>query len=361
MLKINPNLHFEGIGGIQMQSLGCDSLYEMEKLSVMGLVEVLQHLPELFRIRSHLIEHWIQNPPDVFIGIDAPDFNLPLETKLKQAGIKTVHYVSPTLWAWREGRHKKLKAATTLVLAIFPFEQQYLQQFKINARYIGHPLADQIAFQKETTESRLTLKIDPHKMTLAILAGSRMGELKRHAALFIQSAALLQKQYPDLQCISNFATDKTKAYFMQQWALVAPDLKIHCYQHQTETVLGACDIAIVASGTVTLEGLLVGRLMVVGYRLSPLTYWIIRGFKLFKLPYFSMVNILAERKIVPELLQADCQAQKISQAAQTLLKAESQTLLERYQDIRQQLKCNASQQGAKAVFDLLDDKSLPDL
>ena len=356
MLKQNPQIEFEGIAGTQMQALGCRSLYPMEKLSVMGLVEVLQHLPELMKMRRDLIKHWINNPPDVVIGLDAPDFNLVLETTLKKAGIPTVHYVSPTLWAWREGRHKKLKAATDLLLAIFPFEEAYLKKFNINATYIGHPLADKIQPQKNTTAARQVLDLK-ESTTVALLAGSRMGEIKRHSAIFIEAALLLQKKDPEIQFISNFATQKTQDYFIQQLQEQAPNLKITCFQTETAQIFAACDIAIVASGTVTLEGLLVGRLMVVCYRLNPLTYGIIQLFKLVKIHYFSMINILADQALAPELLQSKCRADLIVNEVEKLLQDKNNNKkYPIYQRIRQQLKCNASQQGAKAIFKLINQK-----
>ena len=254
-----PDLHVEGIGGAEMQKAGCDCLYPMEKLAVMGFIEPLGRLPELLRIRRTLIKRWTQQPPDLVIGIDAPDFNLHLEAKLHQAGLNTVHYVSPSVWAWRAKRVKKMQGNIDLMLTLFPFEVEFYRQHDIPAECVGHPLADEIPLTTDSIQARKKLGLPEDANILAILPGSRSGEIQRLAPDFIAAAKALKHQHPELLFVSPMINDKIKQEYKQICQEIAPDLPITLINRESRTVMAASDIILMASGTAVLEGLFVGR------------------------------------------------------------------------------------------------------
>ncbi len=355
---LQPDIRFEGIGGPQMAEQGLESRFPMERLSVMGLVEVLGRLPELLKMRRELIRHWLQSPPDLFIGVDAPDFNLKLEQRLKAASIPTVHYVSPTVWAWRQKRVKKIRAAADLVLSIFPFEQEFLQTHGIPCTYVGHPLARQYPLQPDRQAARQHLGLPPDASVLAVLPGSRGGEVQRLARPFLQTAAACAQQIPGLAVIAPLATQKTQAAFHQACRKYAPELDVVTARNNTPEVLAAADVVLVASGTATFEALLCKRPMVVGYKLNPLTYQIIQKLGMLKINHVSMANLLSEEPLAPEFIQQSCEADQLLPAVMRLFqdKALVAQIEQQYARVHSSLIMDTNRLAAQAVMDMLEEK-----
>jgi len=353
-----PDARFVGVGGPLMIEQGCQSLFSMERLSVMGLVEVLKHLPELLSIRKRLINHFRQDPPDVFIGIDAPDFNLGLETALKKAGIPTVHYVSPTVWAWRPGRVKKIRAAVDLMLSIFPFETDFLKQHQVPVQYVGHPLADEIPLQNDRPAAREQLRVGDKPHVVAMLPGSRMGEIQSLSATFIQAAMQLTERYPDIHFLVPLINQRTREAFETILHREAPDLPVTLIDGQARTAMIAADVVLTASGTATLEALLLGRAMVVAYRLNALTYWIVKRFNLVRIPYVAMANLLAEEALAPEFIQHAATPGALADALSELIESPERVkqIQQRYQQLHRQLQQDSSRKAAEAVLSLVDRK-----
>jgi len=296
-----------------MMAEGAESLFPMEKLSVSGYVEVIRHLPELLSIRRQLAKRFIEDRPDVFIGVDAPDFNLALETKLRSKGIRTVHYISPSIWAWRAERIHKIKRAVDHMLAVFPFEEAIYEKAGIPVSYVGHPLADQMPLDPDRDGARSQLRLAKAGPAVAMLPGSRMKELVAHADLVIEAARILHKERPDLRFFIPLATRETRDYFEARlYALEANELPITILFGHARLALNAADVALVASGTATLEAALARCPMVITYRVPKLTYWLMMRKAL--LPYVGLPNILAGEFIVPELLQEDATPQNLAQA-----------------------------------------------
>ncbi|WP_428607775.1 lipid-A-disaccharide synthase [Sedimenticola sp.] len=354
--KRYPDACFEGVGGPLMTEQGCNSLFAMERLSVMGLVEVLKHLPELLSIRKQLRNHFLQSPPDVFIGIDAPDFNLGLETALKKAGIPTVHYVSPTVWAWRPGRVKKIRAAVDLMLSIFPFEAEFLEKHRIPVRYVGHPLADEIPLENDRSAARAALNVTDKPHVVALLPGSRMGEIESLAAIFIQAAVRLTARYPDVHFLVPLINRRTRTAFEAILNREAPDLSVSLIDGQSRRAMIAADAVLTASGTATLEAMLLKRAMVVAYRLNALTYWIVNRFKLVKIPYVSMANLLAGEALAPEFIQDAATPEALAQALSELLESPERVghIQQRYRELHEALQQDSSRQAADAVLSLIE-------
>lgn len=353
-----PDARFVGVGGPLMIEQGCQSLFSMERLSVMGLVEVLKHLPELLSIRKQLINHFCQDPPDVFIGVDAPDFNLGLETALKKAGIPTVHYVSPTVWAWRPGRVKKIRAAVDLMLSIFPFETEFLNQHQVPVHYVGHPLADEIPLQNDRSAAREQLHVADKPHVVAMLPGSRMGEIHALSATFIQAAMQLTTHYPDIHFLVPLINQRTLEAFETILHREAPDLPITLIDGQARTAMIAADVVLTASGTATLEALLLGRAMVVAYRLNALTYWIVKRFNLVRIPYVAMANLLAEEALAPEFIQHAATPGALADALSELIESPERIkqIQQRYQQLHRQLQQDSSRKAAEAVLSLVEQR-----
>jgi lipid-A-disaccharide synthase len=348
-----PDVQFEGIAGPLMQSAGCQVLFPAEKLAVMGFVEVLAHLPELLRIRRTLRRHFLDHPPDLFIGVDAPDFNLALERRLKRAGIPTVHYVSPSVWAWRRKRLAGIAKSVDLMLTLFPFEADLYRDRQIPVHFVGHPLADRIPEHCRRRAVRLALKLPERGRILALLPGSRRSEVSRLAEPFLGAALWLRNQLPDLQFIAPLATEATREQFEAVRRRVAPDLPVTILESQSREAMCAADAVLLASGTATLECLLLKRPMVVAYRLSPITYWLAR--RLLTVPYYSLPNNLAGRSLVPEITQQDVTPERLGEALLGYLRdpEASKELVEAFTGIHHQLRRDASRSAAHAVLELL--------
>lgn len=354
------NAEFEGIGGAQMIAEGFNSLYPMERLSVMGLVEVMGRIKELFSIRDGLVSRWQENPVDIFIGIDAPDFNLRVSSQLKPLGIKTVQYVSPSVWAWRQSRVHGIRAAVDLVLCLFPFEVDFYHKHDVAAAFVGHPLAQQIPVYYDQQQAKQLLGLDADQKVIGLLPGSRSGEVSRLAPLLFDSAALLLKDQPDLKfvvpAINPLRFKQIEEFLQQQPSAVQKAVTIlSAKDHQGNIgrqVMAASDLVLLASGTATLECLLYGRPMVVVYKLHWLTYFIAN--LMVKIPYKSLPNILANREIVPELIQYDATPQRVFSEAKALWKtAKADQQHQTLQQIHQQLQRQNAADPVEAVLSLI--------
>ena len=344
-----PDLAFEGILGPELLKEGGHSLYPMERLSVMGLIEPLGRLPELFRIRRHLIQHFCDNPPDVFIGVDAPDFNLGLEKKLKAHGIPTVHYVSPSVWAWRQGRIKKIKRAVDLMLTLFPFEAKFFEDHQVPVCFTGHPLADQIPLAVNTIEAKEALGFDVSKPVIALLPGSRQGEIKYLAAIFIRSAQLCFEKQKNLQFVMPLVSEAHKATLEHLHQTIAPEVPIKMILRDPHLAMRAADAVLVTSGTATLEVMLHKKPMILAYRMHPINFYIAKC--VVKLSYIALPNLLAGKVIVPEFIQDDATPEKLSGALLQLLSPDFDraSLVEKFTEIHLTLKKNASEVAASAI------------
>ena len=343
----HADIEFIGVGGPLMQAEGLTSYFPMERLSVMGLVEVLGRLPELLKRRKRLIQTLIAEKPDVFIGIDAPDFTLNIELKLRRAGIKTVHYVSPSVWAWRQKRVLKIREGCDLMLTLFPFEARFYQEKGVPVRFVGHSLADTIPLQADRAAARAELGL-PDGPLVALMPGSRGGEVGRLGALFLDAAERLRALRPGVRFVMPCASPQRRVQLEE--LLAGRDLPLTLLDGQSHRALAACDAVLIASGTATLEALLYKRPMVVAYRLAPLTFWILK--RLVKSPYISLPNLLAQRLLVPELLQDDATPEALAQTLSPLIGGgEEQT--RGFDEIHRTLRLDASNQAADAVLSLI--------
>jgi lipid-A-disaccharide synthase len=347
-----PDAEFVGVAGPRMEAEGCEALFDMEELAVMGIVEVLGRLPRLLKVKAELVKYFTENPPDVFVGIDAPDFNLRLELDLKQSGIKTVHYVSPSVWAWRQKRIFKIEAATNLVLAFLPFEKAFYDKFNVPCEFVGHTMADDIPLETDQAAAQDLLNLDGSKRWLAVLPGSRGSEMGMLAAPFIETCKLLKQKHPDLGFVVALVNEKRREQFELTWQETAPELDFVLVNDTARNVMTASDAVLLASGTVALECMLVGRPMVVGYKVKPLTAWIIR--RLVKTKYVSLANILADKPLVTELLQEDCVPEKLSAEVDRILSADNTELLSEFSRMHQSIKCDADNRAAHAVLSLIN-------
>lgn len=346
---------YTGIGGPEMIAAGMQSLYPLEKLSIMGLVEVLPHLPELLRIRRQLAQQLIDNPPDVFIGVDAPDFNLGLAKKMKAAGIRTVHYVAPTVWAWKQERVKVLREVLDLVLSIFPFERDFLREHHVPSIYVGHPLADQVPLDPDPARARAALGLPRDVPLLALLPGSRVNEIRRLSKPFLEAAVALAREIPDLRVAAPMVNGRIHELFEQQRQRLAPDLDCTLVDKQSGLVLEAADVVLTASGTATLQTLLYKKPMVVGYRINAITYRLLKLFARIKVSYIAMANLLAGEALAPEFIQHQCTAENITPALLRLMteRLQIEEIQQRYRGIHKQLRQNAANKAADAVLQLL--------
>jgi len=350
-----PALECFGVAGPKMIAAGCEAWAGAEELAVMGLAEVLHHLPRLLRLRASLVDRFLAARPDVFVGIDAPEFNLGLAKRLHAQGLRTVQYVSPQVWAWRQGRVRNIGRACDLVLCLLPFETAFYSRHGVPAVFVGHPLADQIPLEVDRAGARAALGVSGSATLVALLPGSRVGEVERLAADFLRAAAWLAERRPDLQFIAPMATERAREAFESKRAEVPTAPKILLLEGRAQQALAASDAAIVASGTATLETLLSRRPMVVAYRLGALTAFLLRKLRLVKVPYFSQPNLLVGRALVPELFQEQVSGAALGEALLGRLsdRAYLRELDEEFRKVHQTLRGGAAARAAEAILALL--------
>jgi len=346
-----PNADFSGIGGQRMIAEGFESKYLMSKLSVFGLFEVIKHLPELLGIRKELKKTILDEQPDVFIGIDAPDFNLKLERDLHERGIKTVHYVSPTVWAWRPKRIKHLIGSLNALLCIFPFEETYFKNTPVPAHFIGHPLADKYENDEGILAARELLNIDPETPVLTMMPGSREGELNRHSLIFLEAAKRYRDEVPNLKVLVPMPDKAASDIFNSIYKESGFELDLEVKEMASSTLISASNSVLVASGTATLEVMLLQKPMVVAYKPSALTSWVFKTFNLLKAPFVSMPNLIAGKELVKEFLHERVTVDALSEELLRLHNNPSavQTMVNEFQSMKSQLTCNADVQAAKVV------------
>jgi len=347
----------EGIGGELMISEGCLSLFPMEKLSVMGLVEVLDSYMELVGIRKRLLEHFTADPPDVFIGIDAPDFNLGLEQNLHRQEIPTVHYVSPSVWAWRRRRLSKIRESVDLMLTLFPFETAIYRENNIEAVYVGHPLAEKIKLKPDKLAARDRLGLDKSTVIIGIMPGSRNNEIRRLLPPFLESAKLCHLEFPNIQFVSSVLDSKTIEYCEQiQLSLSAQDLPLKMFKDKAHDVLEASDVLVLASGTVTLEAMLFKKPMVVAYKLNPVSHFIVK--MMTYIDHAALPNLLSGQEVVPECLQNKCSADNLFKHIKDWInKPEKINDIEhQFTEIHSKLKLDSGVLASRAILNLLEKK-----
>ena len=347
----HPDIEFIGVGGPRMQAEGLQSHFPMERLAVMGLVEVLGRLRELLRRRKDLVRMLIAAKPDVFIGIDAPDFNLNIELKLRRAGIRTVHYVSPSVWAWRQKRVLKIKQACDLMLALFPFEARFYEEHAVLVRFVGHPLANTIPLEADRIGARERLGLPQDACVVALLPGSRGGEVGKLGALFLDTAQRLLQDRPELRFVLPCASPERRVQIEEM--LAGRDLPVQLLDGASHEALAACNAVLIASGTATLEALLYKRPMVVAYKVAPMTYRILK--RLVKSPYISLPNLLAGRLLVPELIQDAATPEALGATLLPLLD-DGSVQTESFDAIHRALRQDASAQAAEAVLALVEKR-----
>ncbi|MFT6269371.1 MAG: lipid-A-disaccharide synthase [Alphaproteobacteria bacterium] len=357
-----PNCQIEGIGSEALNNLGMRSLFDMNELSVMGLVEVIKHLPRLLHIRKTVVKHFLDNPPDIFIGVDAPDFNLRVETTLKAAGIPTVHYVSPTVWAWREKRIYKIAKATNLVLGVFPFEQQIYDKYSIPFKFVGHTMADDVPLLVDQAQVRQTLNL-PQDVSadtpiLALLPGSRAREIDSLLGIFLDTFETLKENEPELRAIIPAVNE---ARMLQIENMLCDNKHKHhivVTREPARDVMIAANAVLLASGTAALEAMLCKRPMVVAYIMPRLTHMIMK--RMYKPNYFALPNILANELLVPEFLQKEVNAANLAKELNRVWRQDSEItnmIIEKFTRIHKSLKCDADIQSASAVLQLIEQHS----
>jgi len=323
-----PDARFVGVGGPRMRAVGFDAWHDITELSVMGLAEVLRHLPRLLRLRKSLAERLAVLKPDVFIGIDAPDFNLGLEKRLKRAGTRTVHYVSPSIWAWRENRARKIGESADRVLCLFPMEPAIYAKYGVDARFVGHPLADRFALDPDRDAARKEIGLAAEAPALAVLPGSRLSEIRRLGRTFLDATQRVAAAIPGLQIVIPAANEacrrelETILNSAGSWARSQGSRTPNpiLLEGQAHHAMVAADVVLLASGTAALEAMLAKRPMVVGYRIAPFTHAVVKGLGMLKTNVYSLPNVLADRALVPELMQGDCTPERLADAVLDLFR-----------------------------------------
>jgi lipid-A-disaccharide synthase len=349
----NPDAECAGVPGPAMQAAGCAPWASSEDLAVMGLVEVVRHLPRISRVMTTVKARLAADPPDVYVGIDAPDFNLRVERHARRSGIPTVHYVSPSVWAWREGRVKGLRESCDLVLCLLPFEADFLNARGVAAEFVGHPLADELPVDPDPGPARAALGLPAAVPVVAVLPGSRRGEVERLGPVFAATIATLARQDPGLRFVVPAATPALRALLSTQLAGLPADC-VTLVDGQSQQAMVASDVVLLASGTATLEAMLLRRPMVVAYRLAPLTWALVRGLNLVRVAWVSLPNLLAGEALVPELLQAAATPARLAEAVRAQLAGrDRQVLLGRFDALRTRLQQDASVRAAAAVGRIL--------
>jgi lipid-A-disaccharide synthase len=349
----DPNIEFEGVAGPEMQAAGCKALEDAEALAVMGLIEPIREIPRLLRLRRFLAERWTENPPDVFVGIDAPDFNLALERRLHDRGVKTVHYVSPSVWAWRQGRVKTIARAVDKVLCLLPFEKSFYDDQDVAAEFVGHPMADRTPVNPDTAAARKALGISATRV-LAVLPGSRKSEVLRVGPIFAETCARLASADPELAFVSPMATPALKTLFLEQLITAGIADRFNLTDRQAELVITAADVALLVFGTATLQTALLRTPMIGAHKVAGLTYAIAKGLNIVKVPYYSLPNLLTDEPLVPEFLQHEAQPAALEAAVRDLLEdsARREYIAERFGVLRDTLARGADERSAEAVLKL---------
>ena len=349
----DPNATFEGVAGPAMLAAGCEQWEPAESLAVMGLVEPLAHIPRLLRLRKELFSRWRASPPDVFVGIDAPDFNLSLEKMLREQGIRTVHYVSPSVWAWRQGRIKTIKAAVDKMLCILPFEKMLYDTHGVDAEFVGHPKADSTPAYANASEARQSLGLGAGEF-VAVLPGSRAGEVARLGVMLAKTASLLAKLRPGIRFLTPVASPSLRPVFKQQLEDAGIDDKFLLLDGESETVMMAADVVLLASGTAALEAALLGKPTIATYRLAPVTYAIVAGLRLVKLSHYTLPNLLTATPLVPEFFQRNAKPAMIADEVASLLDdpERRRMISDEFAKLRTELALDADQRAADAVFEL---------
>lgn len=350
--KHAPSARFVGICGPRMQALGGTSLHPMSSISIMGVDGLLQNLSRILRIRRDLLRYFLDNPPDLFVGIDVPDFNLGLEGQLKRAAINTVHYVSPTVWAWRGYRIRKIRRSVNHMLTLFPFEAAFYRRHNVPVTFVGHPIADEIVTVADTWQSREQLGLPTRGQMVALLPGSRLNELQRHAKLFVDTAKWLYQRHPDLSFVAAVVDQNMCEYFARLLQTRGPNLPVHLVVDRAREAMAASDVVLLASGTATLEAALLGRPMVVTYKVSRLTQVLVRMFA--RVDHYCMPNILLQARVVPEFVQDLATPENLGEAVQPYLLDDTRVKQLRYEfdQIRAQLEQNANDRAACAIISL---------
>jgi lipid-A-disaccharide synthase len=345
---------FFGVAGPRMVAAGCDCWYPVEELAVMGLAEIVRHLPRLLALRRNLVGRLAGAAPDAFIGIDSPEFNLRVARQMKARGVATVQYVSPQVWAWRQGRVRTIGRSVDLVLCVLPFEVDFYRSHDVQAEFVGHPLADRIAMVSDQAAARAALGFSRPGQVVAVLPGSRMGEVTRLAPPFAATIAWLAAQRPEMEFVAPMANAAARAEFERCLAEFAPGVRVQVVEGRTQQCMAASDAVLLASGTATLEATLVKRPMVVAYRVAPLTNWLLRRFDVFKAEHFALPNLLAARRLVPELFQDDVRPEVLGPAVLGQIdRTDRDELVAAFTAIHQQLRRDASARAADAILELL--------
>lgn len=357
-----PDAEFAGVGGDRMREAGFDAWHDAGELAVMGLAEVLRHLPRLLRLRRGLRERLLAWRPDVFVGIDAPDFNLGVERWLKRRGVATVHYVSPSVWAWREGRAAKIGQSADRVLCLFPMEPPIYARHGVDARFVGHPLADEMPLEPDRTAARATLGLPPDAPILALLPGSRTGEIERLGADFLEAAALVRDALPEVRVVAPMADRRARATFERVLAASPARTRLGdaltVIDGQARTLMIASDVVLLASGTATLEAMLAKRPMVVAYKVAAATYRLVKGLGMLKVTRYALPNILAGEDVVPELMQHDCTPSKLADAVLRWFRDPQAVaaLAPRFMNLHRELRRDASARAAEAVAEVVSSR-----
>jgi lipid-A-disaccharide synthase len=349
-----PGARFAGIPGPRMLAAGCEAWERAEDLAVMGLFEILPHLPRLLRIRRNLLARVLAEKPDVYVGVDAKEFNLRVAPRLKERGIRTVQYVSPQIWAWRQGRVKTIGRAVDLVLCLLPFEKRFYDEHGVRSVFVGHPLADQIPLHLDSRAARAALGLDAEGSYIALLPGSRHGEVARLSPDFAATVAWLRQQRPELKFVAALANEGAHRTFAAALDAAGVRDRVTLIEGNAQQVMAASDVVLLASGTATLEATLVKRPMVVAYRLSVLTTFLLKTLKLFKAPFFAQPNLLAGRQVVPEYFNDEVRADVLGPAVLAQLRrADRDQLVQTFASIHETLRQDASARAAEAILELI--------
>lgn len=351
--KQRADIEFEGVAGPAMEAAGCKVLEPAESLAVFGLIDPLMHIPRLLRLRRSLIARWSANPPDVVVGIDAPDFNLGLELRLREQGVRTIHYVSPSVWAWRQGRVRKVERAVDKVLCLLPFEKEFYDRHNVAAEFVGHPMADNIPTDLDSARIRAELGISASRV-VAVLPGSRSSEVARLGPVFAATCADLARRDEDLQFVAPIAAPKLRPTFEAFLSSAGVTERFVLTDGNAEAAIAAADVVLLASGTATLQAALLGKPLVAAYRFGWLTYAIAWLFRLVKVPYFSLPNLLTDKPLVPEFLQSAATPEALAAAVGALLSDDARraSISAQFEILRQKLARGADDRAAAAVLEL---------